>query len=148
MIRSEFEQLRDMPDKQIRESIRFKRSRNTSPLLRAEDVVIENSAGVELLLDISWNPIRGSKSFNVTLTGVGPICRLDVDGPPHAPMGPTHKHALQGADCPDTNLPLGVVDIALAEGQSLRRLFQSFCEMSNIVFSGTFFAPDEDDPHA
>lgn len=148
MERSEFEHLRDLPGKVVAGEIRFKKSKNTAPALRAEDVVIKNTAGVELLLDISWNPVRGSKSFNVTAVGTGPICRLDVDGPPHRPAGSSHKHSLRTPQCPGENLPLQVSDVPEHGGKSMRALFDVFCSMAKISFSGTFEEPDKATDHA
>ncbi len=82
MNREQFERLRDLPGKTIRGDIRLVRSRAVSPLLIAEGIRIDNSQGVDARLTISYNPEVGSKSFNVHVPGIGPICRLDVDGPP------------------------------------------------------------------
>lgn len=148
MERPEFEHLRDLPGKSISGAVKFKKSKNTSPAVRAEDIVIENSAGLELMLDVMWNPKRGSKTFNVTAVGAGPICRLDVDGPPHRPAGQSHKHSLKTPACPDENLPLDVKDMPHYSGKSVRDLFDEFCGMANISFTGTFEAPDEATQHA
>jgi hypothetical protein len=142
MERDDFEILRDLPGKRISTEVRFRRQRETSPLVRAEGLRIENAAGVNVVLDISWNPVRGSRSFNVSVAGVGPICRLDADGPPHHPAGGTHKHSLQQARCPSRNLPDGVVDRPDLAGLGLRELFDAFCRMAKIEFAGTFVPPD------
>ena len=143
MNRTQFEALRDLPDKVIKGDIRFVRARATAPLVVAENIPIANAHGTELRLTISYNAEVGSKSFNVHVPGVGPICRLDVDGPPHRPAGRSHKHALQGERCPDRNLPDGVVDRPELAGHSVRELFRTFCEMSGIAHRGGFSAPDE-----
>ena len=65
----------------------------------ADNIEIQNSLGASLKLNISYNPEVGSKTFNVTASGVGPICRLDVDGPAHRPVGRSHKHSLQTERC-------------------------------------------------
>jgi hypothetical protein len=84
MDRTEFEALRDLPGKQITQDIPFRRTAPLRPNVVADDVEILNTKGVELRLTIHFNPERGSKTFNVHVPGVGPICRLDVDGPPIA----------------------------------------------------------------
>jgi hypothetical protein len=140
--RSEFEALRDLPGKRIDSAIRFKSPRNLSPLLVAESVPILTSSGEQLLLNINYNPIVGSKTFNVVRPGVGPICRLDVDGPPHRPAGRCHKHSLQSPRCPDRNLPDGVVDRPDCSGKSIRDLFAVFCGLGQIEFTGTLHSPD------
>jgi hypothetical protein len=130
--RTEFETLRDLPDKVIRSDIRFSRRQATAPSLVAEDIVIENTGGVELRLDITFNPEVGSKTLNVHVPGVGPICRLDVDGPAHRPAGRSHKHALRSERCPDRNLPDEVVDRPDLSGGSLRESFDERCRLGKI----------------
>jgi hypothetical protein len=110
MDRAAFEAVRDVPGKFIRGDIRLVARRQTLPALVAENIVIENRSSVVLRLNITYNPEVGSKTFNVTAAGVGPICRLDVDGPAHRPAGRSHKHSLQTERCPDRNLPDNVDD--------------------------------------
>ena len=141
MDRKTFEALRDVPGKLIRGDIRFVASRTIRPLLVAEDVRIQNQFGVDLRLTIKHNPEVGSSTFNVHVPGVGPICRLDVDGPPHPPLGRSHKHAVQTEDCPRRNLPDGVLDRPDLSGKSVPDLFAAFCEMAFIDHHGAFFAP-------
>lgn len=141
MDRNAFEKLRDLPGKTLAGDVRFKANRNTAPLFTVEKLRIENSAGVDAFLNITWNPRRGSSHFNVSVAGIGPVCRLDVDGPPHRPAGGTHKHSLQTDACPDRSLPDGVVDRPDLAGKPLRELFDIFCKMAHIEFSGTFEAP-------
>jgi hypothetical protein len=143
MNRTEFEAVRDIAGKVIRADIRFSKRQASAPALTAENVEIENSSGVELRLNVTYNPEVGSKSFNVHVPGVGPICRLDVDGPAHEPAGRSHKHALRHERCPDRNLPQ-VVDRPDLSGRSVRDLFDVFCEMAQIVHQGAFDAPDRE----
>lgn len=142
MDRKTFEALRDAPGKWIREDIRFVASRAVRPLLIAEDIRIQNEDGVDLRLTIKYNPEVGSSTFNVHVPGVGPICRLDVDGPPHRPLGRSHKHAMQNEDCPRRNLPEGVTDWPHLSGKAVPDLFAAFCELAGIEHDGAFFAPD------
>ena len=143
MNRAEFEALRDVPGKVITGDIKFPKRQATMPALMAENIAIENSAGVELRLNIMFNPEIGSKTFNVHVPGVGPICRLDVDGTVHRPAGRSHKHSVANPRCPDRNLPDGVVDRADLSGKTLRELFDTFCQMAQIRHDGAFVAPDE-----
>ena len=143
MNRDEFEALRDIPGKEIRENIRFAKKLVTAPALVAE-VSISNALGADLRLNITFNPEVGSKTFNVHAPKVGPICRLDVDGAPHRPAGRSHQHALQTPACPDENLPR-VDDRPDLSGKSLRALFDVFCKLGNIQHIGSFESPDEHD---
>ena len=143
MDRLAFEALRDLPGKTIRGDIRFVRRQATAPLLIAEDIRIENEHSVDARLTISFNPEVGSKTFNVHVVGLGPICRLDVDGTPHRPHGRTHKHSLMTERCPDQNLRRGVDDRADLAGLPLATLFQKFCRMATIAHEGRFEVPEE-----
>jgi hypothetical protein len=139
--RQDFEALRDIPDKVIRGDIRLVQRRQTLPAMVADNVEIENSSGTALKLNISYNPEVGSKTFNVTAAGIGPICRLDVDGPAHRPAGRSHKHSVQTDRCPDRNLPDGVIERADLAGKSVTDLFAIFCQIANITHEGTFHSP-------
>ncbi|HEU4951749.1 MAG TPA: hypothetical protein VFT46_07340 [Holophagaceae bacterium] len=141
MNRPEFEALRDLPDKKIEEDIRFSSKRNLGPLFTAEGIRIQNSLGYDLRLTIKFNPETGSKNFNVHLSGVGPICRLDVDDQDHRPAGRSHKHSLHTPDCPDQNLPQ-VTGRSELSGKTLEDLFRDFCIMANINHTGAFHAPE------
>lgn len=143
MNRADFEKLRDLPNKIIVDDIRFSSKRQFSPLLIAEDLKIDNSLGHEARLTIQFNPEIGSKTFNVHIRGIGPICRLDVDGPPHRPCGRTHKHSLQTELCPDRNLPTQVIDRPDLSGLSLTEAFSQFCAMAQIQHTGIFETPSE-----
>ncbi len=140
--RNEFESLRDILGKKIQQDIQFSNKRQTSPYLVAEDIFIENSQELDLRMSILYNPIIGSKTINVHVSGLGPICRLDVDGPAHRPFGRSHKHSLQNERCPDRNLPDGVMDRPDLLGKSLKDVFETFCRMAHIQHEGIFFSPD------
>lgn len=141
MDKTTFEALRDLPGKRILGDIRPVRQRQLAPLLVAEGIKIENSEGIELVLTIQYNPVVGSKTMNVHVPGVGPICRLDVDGPSHQPHGRSHKHALQSARCPDRNLPDGIVARNDLAGKALQEVFSDFCRMANITHTGQLELP-------
>lgn len=141
MIRAQFEVLRDLPGKMVRGDVKFSRKQALSPLVVAEDLVIENSGGVELRMSVHANPVTGAKTVNVHVPGVGPICRLDVDGTVHGAAGRSHKHSLQGERCPDRNLPDGVVSRPDLSGLSVKEVFEKFCEMANITHEGNFVEP-------
>lgn len=137
MDRAAFEAVRNFPGKVIRGEIRLVARQQNRPVLVAENIAIENDSGVALKLNISYNPEVGSKTFNVTAAGIGPICRLDVDGPAHRPAGRSHKHSLQTERCPDRN----VDDRPDLAGKTVTELFKIFCEMADIAHTGIFFTP-------
>ena len=141
MDRATFDLVRDIPGKVIKGDIRLAARRQTQPALVAENIQIENSSGVVLRLNITYNPEVGSKTFNVSAAGIGPICRLDVDGPAHRPAGRSHKHSLQTDRCPERNLPDNVDDRADLAGKSVTELFAIFCQMADITHEGTFSPP-------
>ena len=143
--RMTFEAIRDIPGKVIADDIRFSRRQALAPALVAEGIAIGNDSGISLVLNITYNPRIGSKTFNVHVPGVGPICRLDVDGPAHRPAGRSHKHSLQTERCPGRNLPDRVVDGPDLAGSTVAAVFSEFCRMANIEHSGEFGSPDEED---
>jgi len=143
--RTQFEALRNLDGKFIDDDIRFVKSKPMSPLMIAENIRIKNDSGVDVRLTIHYNPAIRSKTFNVHIPGIGPICRLDVDGPPHRPAGRCHKHSLQTARCPERNLPDKVSDLPTLSGKSVRELFAEFCNMACIQHNGELETPDEDD---
>lgn len=143
MDRKTFEALRDLPGKTITGDIRFVRRAALTPVLVAEGIRIDNAAGVELMLTVSYNERVGAKTINVHVPGLGPICRLDVDGPAHRPAGRSHKHSLHDERCPERNLPDGVVDRPDLAGSTIRQVFDEFCRIADIVHVGQLDTPDE-----
>lgn len=144
MNRTTFEGLRDLPDKAIDVDIRFSKRSALAPLLVAEGIRIMNNASVELVMNVHYNPEVGAKTINVHVPGVGPICRLDVDGPAHRPAGRSHKHSLQSERCPDRNLPDGVLDRPDLAGKSIKEVFEAFCQMAKINHNGQFEEPSDE----
>jgi len=143
MNRTDFEALRDLPGKRISQEVRFVRRQALRPAMEAE-VTIENDLGIDLRMNIHFNPETGSKTVNVYVPGTGPICRLDVDGTRHGDAGRSHKHALKTERCPDRNLPDDVVTRPDLSGRSLQEVFADFCRTANIAFEGKFFPPEEE----
>ena len=141
MERNEFEALRDLPGKVIRQDIRLSRRAPLKPAMSAEGIRIESEASVELLLSITHNPEIGGKTFNVHVRGGKAICRLDVDGTPHRPCGRSHKHSLQSSRCLERNLP-HAEDLPDLSGSTLTEAFQAFCAMAHVTHEGDFHVPD------
>lgn len=143
MDRVQFERLRDLDGKVIQVDIRLLEREEHRPFLSADEIRIENTLGHEAKLNIRYNPRRGSTTFNVCVTGIGPICRLDVNGTVHGKCGRTHKHFLLTPLCPENSLHDGVEARSELEGQSVKALFTTFCTMARIRHDGNFILPDE-----
>jgi hypothetical protein len=142
MDRKDFEYLRDLPSKIIRGDIKLTLKKQTSPAMTMDGIEIENSAEIPLRMNINFNPETGLKTFNVVAVGVGPICRLDIDGTNHEPVGRSHKHSLKTARCPDLNLHDGVIAKGELSQKSLQEVFSAFCAMAKIENLGTFSAQE------
>jgi hypothetical protein len=137
MQRAEFERLRDLPGKSIAEDIVLKRKKAGSPVLESGAVPISAESGILANLYLSVNEETDAKTVNIMIVGVGPICRLDVDGKVHRPAGRSNKHTLRTAECPAENLARDVIDRPDLAGISVDRVFAEFCEMAHIEFSGS-----------
>lgn len=144
MNRHEFEALRDVADKRIAADIVFQQRKETSPNLTFDEVVVENRLGFDVVLNGTYKPALPAVTFNFVLRGVGPICRVCVNGTIHRGAGRTHKHDLRHDD--DTkghkNLPEAVARPDL-EGRSAREVWETLCRQANIVHSGAFVDPEE-----
>ena len=141
MNRSEFEALRSLPDKQITADIRFELKQATSPNLTFEDVPVENALQYEVILNGTFKPDLPSVTFNFVLRGVGPICRVCVNGALHSGAGRTHKHDLRRESDPRNNLPEAVARPDLAD-LSVREVWEILLKQANIVHTGAFHLPD------
>jgi hypothetical protein len=105
MNRREFEQLRDLPDKEIRADIEFRRVTGAGPNLIFDGVPLENSLEWDVLLNGTYKPDIPAATFNFVVRGVGPVCRLDVNGTRHGQAGRIHKHDVTDEHDPRRNLP-------------------------------------------
>jgi len=105
MNRDQFTELRDLPDKVIASDIEFLPDKAISTTLSFDQVEVENGLGYELVLNGSYIPNIPALKFNFVVNGVGAICRIEINGVVHKPVGRTHKHALIDENCPRKNLP-------------------------------------------
>ena len=137
MKREEFEYLRDLTGKRIVEEITLSPKRRNSPVLASGAIPIENEKDVPAKLNIEYNTQTDAKSVNVSVAGVGPICRLEVDARAHRPYGRSHKHALSSELCPHENLKRDIVDKSELSGMDIHQVFSEFCRMARIDFIGT-----------
>lgn len=140
MTRAEFVQLRDLPDKRVREDIRFVESNDSRPNRVFSDIQIENSLGLDVRVNGTYKPDIPALSLNVTVRGVGPICRVEVNGTIHGPAGRTHKHDLRVERCPRKNLPHAVARPDLVE-LSPREVWEVLCREARIAHVGHFVDP-------
>ncbi len=143
MNRMEFEQLRDLADKSITAEIAFRTSKDTSPNLTFNEVIVKNSQGWEVVLNGTYKPDIPSVTFNFVVRGVGPICRLDVNGTVHKEAGRTHKHDLLMDEDSRKNLPTAVARKEL-EGKTAREIWEILCKQANITHIGAFIDPEGD----
>jgi hypothetical protein len=142
MLRFEFEQIRDLPGKRIEGDLMFAQKIGSRPCYVVGNVPVENAIGLDLVLDgIYTAPIK-KLIFNFRVRGVGPICRVCVNGRFHDKVGRTHKHHLVGERDPAVNLPN-------AEGRpDLRKktvleIWNILCDQANIIHNGTVVIPGE-----
>src|SRR5687768_10251274 len=133
MDRTEFEALRDLPGKYIDEDVRLVSGLKTAPVLCAEDVPLHNDMGIDAVITVTFNPEISAFKCNVHVRGVGPICRVEINGPEHPGSGRTHKHSLQTDRCPRQNLHRNVQPRPDLNGITLEEAWRKFCEMAKIV---------------
>lgn len=143
MNRLQFERLRELPDKAIRDDVVLEPHQHTYPVYRAEDVLIENSLDWDVRMTITYNPKTLGKSINVHVVGIGPICRLEIDNKPHDDVGRSHKHSLATESCPEEQLHRRVTDRTDLKGKTIKEGFEILCEMANISHNGEFIIRKE-----
>jgi hypothetical protein len=140
MNRKEFEALRDLPDKKVVVDIAFTRKNSTT--LVFQDVAVSNSLGFDLVLNGSFKPDIPAVKYNFCIKGVGPICRVDVNGSIHGSEGRTHKHDLRSESCPRNNLPHAQRRSEF-ENLTAKQVWTKICLMANIQHTGRFEEPEE-----
>lgn len=139
MDKSEFEALRDLPDKVIKADIVFTPKNATT--LFFQDVPVSNSLDLEVVLYGTFKPDIPTVTYNFVLKGVGPICRIDVNGTIHKDQGRTHKHGLQKDSCPRNNLPQAQ-NRPDFEKLTAKEAWDKICGMANITHEGRFEEPE------
>jgi len=139
MNRLTFEKLRDLPDKEIRDDILFKKE-NTNTLI-FDNIRVYNSMGIDLLINGTYKPNIPSIKFNFYVRGTGHICRVEVNSTIHKENGRTHKHSLQKESCPRRNLPYTEPRYDLKD-KSVKQVWEIICSQSEINHNGVFVEPD------
>jgi hypothetical protein len=140
MLRFEFEQLRDLPGKRIEFDLVFAMRRTSRPSYILGNVPVENSLGLDLVLDGIFNPTTRKLVFNFRVKGTGPICRVCVNGRLHDKIGRTHKHELLGERDPGDNLPNTQPRLDL-RNKTIAEVWQIVCDQAQIIHSGTVVVP-------
>lgn len=142
MNRDQFTDLRDLPDKVIASDIEFLPDKAISTTLSFDQVEVENGLGYELVLNGSYIPNIPALKFNFVVKGVGAICRIEINGVVHKPIGRTHKHALIDENCPRKNLPHADArpDLDL-HTHTPRQIWETVCQESGILHTGKFVEP-------
>jgi hypothetical protein len=138
--RIEFEQLRDLPDKQISGNVTFSAKRGARPLHILDPIEVHNSLGIDLVLQGTYNSVINKLTVQFFVRGVGPICRFCVNGRVHGDCGRTHKHDLLEEDDPGRNIP-NAVDRPDLANLSLPEAWGKMCDQARITHVGSFNLP-------
>jgi hypothetical protein len=134
MMRAEFEALLKSAGKTISGPIELSPDPSQPRKLVAQGT-ISNDDGDEAVIHVRFDTRTLSKTINVVVSGVGPICRLDVDGARHRTEGRHHKHDLRTERCPERNLPEAVARPELSR-RSIEDVFSVFCHEAGIRNAG------------
>jgi hypothetical protein len=140
MDRQEFVALRDLADKTIEGDIAFLSHPASGPNLIFGDVEVQNSMELDVVLNGTYRPQIPSVTFNFSVRGVGPICRVCVNGAKHRDAGRTHKHDLRKDSCPRQNLPVAVARPDL-EDLKPSEVWEKIRSDAQITHNGTFADP-------
>jgi len=142
MTKDEFDELRRMPSKEISVDIEFVKTKYLPDYIVIFDKArVENSIDYDIYLNGHFNRKTGSLTFNFTLQGVGPICRIDVNGAIHGDQGRTHKHELINEHDPSAGLPIAYARPDF-EGKSAREVWAMICKLAKIEHNGNFSDPE------
>jgi hypothetical protein len=140
MNRAEFEQLRDLPDKRIEGNIIFSLPGGSKPIHIITPLPVQNALGIDLVLQGSYNAEIRKLTVQFLVRGIGPICRLCINGRLHRALGRTHKHDLHDEDDPGKNLPQAVSRTDLS-GPPLETVWRTICKQAKILHNGSFDLP-------
>jgi len=140
MVRYEFEQIRDLPGKRISGNVRFVQKKGSRPCYVLESTKVENELGLDLFLDGTYTPGIPKIVFNFRIKGVGPICRVCINGRYHPNVGRTHKHDLIGEADPGHNLP-NVRRRSDLMNKPLSEVWQTICQQAQILHDGILQIP-------
>lgn len=142
MIRQEFEELRDLPNKIIDSDVEFIAQPN-GIVFKAE-CIVHNSLDYELKLHGTYNDNIGSLVFNFSEKNAGgAICRYCINGVSHKDaisnmLTKKHKHSLQTDRCPSLNLPYARErkDLEISSAQDIQGIWERVCDEASIKHFG------------
>lgn len=140
MNRVEFEQLRALPGKILREDLVLRLDPRNGKTLRAKDVRVENEIGWGISVDFHYDPRFPKFVINFSADGVGPICRLCVNGTQHKDTGRYHKHELKMLRDPALNLPFAL-RVDNLHDKTPSEVWKWLCREANIDHQGVFHDP-------
>jgi hypothetical protein len=140
MNRDEFQCLQRTQNKCINEDVDFHVSRGRDEM-DFYDVRILTDAVDGIKLAGHYNCKVGSVTYNISVEGVGPICRYDVNRPIHRDAGRYHVHELTHPEDPRRQLPHAIKREDLI-GLTARQVFEKLCLEWNVTHVGTFFEPE------
>ncbi len=120
--------------------IEFKSGKDTRPNWTFEGVAVSNALEWDVALNGTYKPDVPAVTFNFSIRGIGPICRVDVNGPIHGAAGRTHKHDLRREEDPRRNLPSADARPDLA-GKTPRQIWEDLCQRAQIQHTGRFIDP-------
>lgn len=141
MDRYDFLQLIKDKDKEIAVDIEFVRVRNMPDyVLMFDNADVINSCGYDIVLNGSFNRKTRALKFNFVLRGIGPICRVEVNGCIHGTVGRTHKHDVRDKSDPRKDLPFAYARPDL-ENLGPREVWEDLCHKANILHRGKFVDP-------
>lgn len=141
MTRIEFETLRDLPGKTISSDIIYIKKPDYGGNLAFSQISVENDTGWDVLLNGTYKPEIPTITFNFVVRGIGPICRVCVNGSFHGTSGRTHKHSLRDPNDPRSNLPTALPRPDL-DGKTVVEVWETLCLEANIKHTGKFISPE------
>jgi hypothetical protein len=140
MNKNEFEVLRNLKDKFIEDDIEFQNVRGMGQNLTFEKIPVENSMGYKILLNGEYSPRLKKIKYNFVLSGIGPICRIEVNGQCHKDKCRNHKHELIKESDPERNLPNAYPRPDL-ENKTPSELWEIVCKEAKIQHRGRLKVP-------
>lgn len=135
MNKREFETLRKLEGKRIEGDVQLRPDPSGGRVMRAKDVIVHNEIGWPVAVDIHYDPRFPKLVVNFSVDGVGPICRVCVNGTAHKTVGRHHKHTLRAESDPSQNLPHAVTRPDYST-LPLEQVWNLICREANIAHNG------------